>query len=76
MVLALVFALALTALLLGRLYKQGRRLTMERSRAAARMEAMIASSLDAILVVGSDGVIQAFNGRGRGRCLVTAGTRL
>ena len=61
-VLALVLALALAALMLGRLYRQGRRLAMERSRAAARMEAMIASSLDAILVVGADGRIQAFNG--------------
>ncbi|MEX0302957.1 MAG: ATP-binding protein [Leisingera sp.] len=61
-VLALVLALALAALVLGRLYRKGRRLAMERSRAAARMEAMIASSLDAILVVGADGRIQAFNG--------------
>ncbi|WP_264213315.1 hybrid sensor histidine kinase/response regulator [Leisingera thetidis] len=61
-VLALVLALALAALMLGRLYRKGRRLAMERSRAAARMEAMIASSLDAILVVGADGRIQAFNG--------------
>ncbi|WP_241479035.1 hybrid sensor histidine kinase/response regulator [Leisingera sp. ANG-M1] len=61
-VLALVLALALAALLLGRLYRKGRRLAKERARAAARMEAMIASSLDAILVVGADGRIQAFNG--------------
>ncbi|UWQ34359.1 response regulator [Leisingera sp. M527] len=61
-VLALVLALALAALLLGRLYRKGRRLAVERSRSAARMEAMIASSLDAILVVGADGSILAFNG--------------
>lgn len=61
-VLALVLALALAALLLGRLYRKGRQMAIERSRAAARMEAMIASSLDAILVVGADGRIQAFNG--------------
>ncbi|KIC20710.1 hybrid sensor histidine kinase/response regulator [Leisingera sp. ANG-Vp] len=61
-VLALVLALALATLLLGRLYRKGRQLAMDRSRAAARMEAMIASSLDAILVVGADGRIQAFNG--------------
>lgn len=59
-VLALVLALA--ALLLGRLYRKGRQMAIERSRAAARMETMIASSLDAILVVGADGRIQAFNG--------------
>ncbi|UWQ39933.1 response regulator [Leisingera aquaemixtae] len=61
-VLALVLALALAALLLGRLYRKGREMAIERSRAAAQMEAMIASSLDAILVVGADGRIQAFNG--------------
>ena len=61
-VLALVGGLVFTALLLGWMYKRGRRLAKERSEAASRMEAMIAASLDAILVVGLDGRIQSYNG--------------
>lgn len=61
-VLTLFLALAVTALLLGWMYRRGRVLAAERSKAASRMEAMISSSLDAILVVGKSGRIQAFNG--------------
>ncbi|MGR3759160.1 ATP-binding protein [Roseobacteraceae bacterium NS-SX3] len=61
-VLALVLALALTALLLARLYRRGQQLAAESREAAARMEVMVASSLDAVLMVGADGRIQAFNG--------------
>lgn len=61
-VLALFLALAVTALLLGWMYRRGRVLAAERSKAASRMEAMISSSLDAILVVGKNNKIQAFNG--------------
>ncbi|WP_278921820.1 hybrid sensor histidine kinase/response regulator [Pseudophaeobacter profundi] len=61
-VVALVVALAITALLLGGMYRRGRALAMERSKALSRMEAMISSSLDAILVVDRKGTILAFNG--------------
>ncbi|MCD9146724.1 hybrid sensor histidine kinase/response regulator [Pseudophaeobacter flagellatus] len=61
-VVALVAALAITALLLGGMYRRGRDLARERSKALSRMEAMISSSLDAILVVDREGTILAFNG--------------
>ncbi|MEP2717508.1 ATP-binding protein [Pseudophaeobacter sp.] len=61
-ILTLFAALAITALLLGWMYRRGRGLSEERSKAASRMEAMISSSLDAILMVDQDGVILAFNG--------------
>ncbi|MFW8636118.1 ATP-binding protein [Cribrihabitans pelagius] len=61
-VLALVLALALTALTLGGLYRAGRRLAAARTRTAKRMEAMVASSLDAVLMAGADGRIREFNG--------------
>ncbi|MFW8592813.1 ATP-binding protein [Cribrihabitans neustonicus] len=61
-VLALVLALALTALTLGGLYRAGRRLAAARTRTAKRMEAMVASSLDAVLLAGADGRIREFNG--------------
>ncbi|WP_232281890.1 hybrid sensor histidine kinase/response regulator [Roseobacter sp. SK209-2-6] len=61
-VLALFGGLLFTALLLGWMYKRGRRLAEERREAASRMGAMIASSLDAILVVDKKGRIQAYNG--------------
>ncbi len=61
-VLSLVVALAITALLLGWMYRRGRILSEERSKSTANMEAMISSSLDAILVVDQQGRIQAFNG--------------
>lgn len=60
-VLALFLALAITALLLGWMYRRGRVMAEERSKAASRMEAMISSSLDAILMVDKSGRIQAFN---------------
>ncbi|OIQ44906.1 MAG: hybrid sensor histidine kinase/response regulator [Roseobacter sp. MedPE-SW] len=61
-VLALFVALAITALLLGWMYRRGRRLAEERSQAGSRMEAMISSSLDAILMTDQEGRILAFNG--------------
>lgn len=61
-VLALFVALAFTAILSGWMYRRGRRLAEERSKAAARMEAMISSSLDAILMIDQEGRILAFNG--------------
>jgi len=61
-ILALFAAIAITALMLAQMYRRGRQLAEERSRAAAQMEAMISSSLDAILVVDTEGRIQAFNG--------------
>ncbi|MEP4035883.1 PAS domain S-box protein [Pseudophaeobacter sp.] len=61
-VLALFIALAFTAILSGWMYRRGRRLAEERSKAAARMEAMISSSLDAILMINQEGRILAFNG--------------
>lgn len=61
-VLGLFAALAVTALMLARMYRRGRMLAAERSRAASRMAAMISSSLDAILMVDQDGRILAFNG--------------
>ncbi|UWR63102.1 response regulator [Phaeobacter inhibens] len=61
-VLALCVALALTALMMGRLYQRGKRLAERTRFAVARMRAMITSSLDAILVVGDDGRIQEVNG--------------
>lgn len=61
-VIGLIAALAFAALFMGLLYRNGRRLATQTQRAASQQEAMVASSLDAILVVGADGVIQAFNG--------------
>jgi two-component system, sensor histidine kinase len=61
-VLALFVALAITALLMGWMYRLGRILAKERSKAASRLEAMISSSLDAILMVDQEGRILAFNG--------------
>ncbi|MDE4131479.1 ATP-binding protein [Phaeobacter sp. QD34_3] len=61
-ILGLFVALAITALMLARMYRRGQSLAEERRRAASRMEAMISSSLDAILVVDQEDRIQAFNG--------------
>lgn len=61
-VLALFVALAITALFLGWMYRRGRVMAEERSKAASRMQAMVSSSLDAILMVDKHGRIQAFNG--------------
>lgn len=60
--LALIIALAVTALLSGWMYRRGRRLAEERSKASSRMEAMISSSLDAILMIDQESRILAFNG--------------
>lgn len=61
-ILALFVALALTALMIGRLYHHGRVLRAARNAAAARMQAMVTSSLDAILLIDAKGHIMAFNG--------------
>ncbi|MEC8014966.1 MAG: ATP-binding protein [Pseudomonadota bacterium] len=61
-VLALLVALTMTTLMMGRLYQRGKRLAERTREAVARMRAMVTSSLDAILVVDSDGKIQEFNG--------------
>jgi len=61
-VMALFSALALTALIIGRLYYQGKILAAASSATAARMQAMVTSSLDAILVIDTNGRIMSFNG--------------
>ncbi|OUS34543.1 hypothetical protein A9Q94_15695 [Rhodobacterales bacterium 56_14_T64] len=68
-VMTLVLALGLTALVIGMLYHRGRVLTATSDAAAARMnavaarmQAMVTSSLDAILVVDTRGRIMSFNG--------------
>jgi len=68
-VVALLMSLALTALMIGRLYHRVRVLTAASNDAAARMnavaarmQAVVTSSLDAILVVDSKGRILSFNG--------------
>lgn len=59
---ALFLALSLTALMIGGLYRRGRVLSAASNAAAARMQAMVTSSLDAILLVDVNGRIIAFNG--------------
>ncbi len=61
-VFVLVTALGLTALLLAVLYRRVRSMAANSVRTAARMQAMVASSLDAILVVNSDGQLIEYNG--------------
>lgn len=61
-VMALFSALALTALIIGRLYYKGKILTAASKSTAARMQAMVTSSLDAILVVDTKDRIMSFNG--------------
>jgi PAS domain S-box-containing protein len=61
-VLALIVALGITAILSGWMYRRGRNLAVERQKTASRMEAMISSSLDAILMTDQEGRILAFNG--------------
>ncbi len=58
----LVGMLGAGTLVLWFLYRRGRRLSLATAEAAARMEAMVASSLDAILVVDTQGRVQGFNG--------------
>lgn len=59
---ALVVILGLTALMIIRLYHRGRVLTAASNATAARMRAMVTSSLDAILVVDAMGCILSLNG--------------
>lgn len=61
-VFVLVTALGLTTLLLSVLYRRVRSLAASSARTAARMKAMISSSLDAILVMNRDGQIIEYNG--------------
>ena len=60
--LALLAALILTGLMLGRQYHNGQMLTAASNASAARMKAMVTSSLDAILVLDTKGTIISFNG--------------
>jgi len=60
-VVALICALGLTALMIGRLYQRSRILTAASRAGAARMQAMVTSSLDAILLVDINGRVMAFN---------------
>ncbi|KUP92684.1 aerobic respiration control sensor protein ArcB [Tritonibacter horizontis] len=61
-VVSLMVALALTALLILSLFRRGQRLASQQAQDAARTEAMVTSSLDAILVADEQGRITAFNG--------------
>lgn len=61
-VLALICALLALVALLVRLYRQGQRISRDSARARARFEAAVQSSLDAVLVVDTDGRILEFNG--------------
>lgn len=61
-VFVLVTALGMTALLLSILYRRGRQLAHTNACTAARMQAMVSSSLDAILVMDSEGHIVEYNG--------------
>lgn len=61
-VLALLGTLALTALVILRLFRRGQRLSMLQAQEAARTEAMVTSSLDAILMADAEGRITAING--------------
>ncbi len=61
-VLALMGTLALTALVILRLFRRGQRLSMLQAQEAARTEAMVTSSLDAILMADAAGRITAING--------------
>ena len=54
--------MGLTVVLLAILYRKGRELALETARSAARMHAMVSSSLDAILVIDHAGFIRDFNG--------------
>ncbi|WP_368484077.1 ATP-binding protein [Phaeobacter sp. HF9A] len=58
----LLLALATTALLILLLYRRGQRLAALQATEAARTEAMVTSSLDAILMADKRGRITAFNG--------------
>ncbi len=61
-VIALLASLAFTALLILWLYRRGQRLAYLQAQESARTEAMVTSSLDAILVADEAGLITAFNG--------------
>jgi PAS domain S-box-containing protein len=59
---ALVAALIASAIVLWFLYQRARRIGAEHDAARVRLEAMVTSSLDAIIVVDTDGLILEFNG--------------
>jgi len=61
-VITLTFALTTTALLILFLYRRGQRLAHLQAEEAARTEAMVTSSLDAILMADAEGRITALNG--------------
>lgn len=58
----LVAALAGGGLVLWLLYRRGRRFAADSAKSAGKMEAMVSSSLDAILMVDTEGRIRGFNG--------------
>lgn len=59
---ALIAALVVSAALLWLLYQRARRLAVQHNADRARLEAMVSSSLDAIVVIDKDGFIVEFNG--------------
>ena len=61
-VITLTAALTLTALMILLLFRRGQKLAALQAREAARTEAMVTSSLDAILMADEAGRITAFNG--------------
>ncbi|WP_255731448.1 ATP-binding protein [Phaeobacter sp. B1627] len=61
-VVTLLLALTMTALLILWLYRRGQRLAYLQAQDAARAEAMVTSSLDAILMADESGRITAMNG--------------
>lgn len=60
--LALVTALGVTALLIWRLFHRGQMLSATSEASAERMRAIVASSLDAIILVDVRGRVMSFNG--------------
>lgn len=61
-VICLLLTLVLTLLLIYWLFRRGQQLAFQKAQEAARTEAMVTSSLDAILMANEAGKITAFNG--------------
>ncbi|WP_282093243.1 hybrid sensor histidine kinase/response regulator [Epibacterium ulvae] len=61
-VFVLITALIATVCLLAGLYRRGQAMAIEKIEVASKLQAMVSSSLDAVLVVGHDGRIQDYNG--------------
>ena len=62
LVLALFFILLLALVVLVKFYRRGQRATHDNQVVRSRFEAAVSSSLDAVLVVDTDGKIVEFNG--------------